>query len=367
MYVISGKASHRRDFLGAEGHLVLQAESVLIGTETRLRKRSITVAQLRRLEKNVDRFMELCEVWDSHQKDTKVREKARSSFRARMVEIEKFEQEKRLVDKFVGACVSVCTPGNGGASEELRLLSHRLKEDISSMEIRSLCHFDTKKTTQKPYFPLPPTCRQYLQPIGDALDSNTFRRIWEETARGVAQKRRSEQPPNMKPLILSEIADLICSPVISQWQRLCLEVQDGSICLERVSVLFGCLASNRGALKQELNCISVCSPRRGKSAWKQQRQEQIEQYSKLRDRIEAAQTLKSVVRVLEISRSFKEIDAICDQVWSDACFLFCQLDQNVLLSRTRLNFSNSLLVQFRVISYAQVYFWPRLRTISFVV
>ena len=262
----------------------------------------------------MDRFLELCEVWDSHQKDTKIREKARSSFLACMVEIEKFEQEKRLVDKFVGACVSVCTPDIGGVSEELRLLSQRLKEDISSMEIRSLCHFDSRKTTREPYFPLPPSCREYLQPIGDALDSNTFRRIWNEMTREVGQKRRSEQPPNTKALILPEIADLICAPVISQWQRLCLEVQNGSICLKRVSVLFGCLTSNPGALKQELNCISVCSPTRSKTAWKQHRQEQIEQYSKLRDRIEAARTLKAVTSVLEISHSFKEIDTICRQV-----------------------------------------------------
>ena len=343
-----------------------RAESVLIDIEARLRDRSISVEQLRLLEQKSGRLLELCKAWDSHQKDTKVYDRAQSSLRACLAEVGKFEQEKCLVDKFVGACVSVCVPVNGGLSDELRLLSDRLKEDVSSKELKGLCHIDSEKAAEETYFSVPPSCRQYLQPIANAIDSNIFKTIWGEKAREVGQQRRSEQPPNTNPLVLSEIVELICAPVISQWQRLCREVQDGSISLERVSGLFGCLTNNPRALSEELNCINVCSPRRGNNSWKRQRQEQIEQYSRLRDKIQAAHTLKDVLSVLEFSHSFKEIDIICHQVCSDICFLFCKFDRKIL-SRSRPNLSNSRLVRFRMNCCPRANFCPLLPTTSFVV
>ena len=327
--LLPGDGSHARGHLGVEGQLVSRAESVLIGIEIRLWDRSINVEQLRLLERKRDCFLELCKIWDSHQKDTRIRDKAQSSLRACVAEIEKFDREKFLVDKFVCACVSVCVPVNGGLSPEVRLLSARLKEDVSSFEVRGLCHLDSEEAAVEAFFPVPPSCRQYLQPIGNAVDSDIFMRIWSEHAREVGQQRRIEQPPNTNPLRLSEITELICAPVIGQWQRLCLEVQDGSISLERVSALFGCLTNDPRALTQELDCISVCSPRRGNNAWKCQRQEQIEQYSRLTDKIEAARTLRSVLDALEFSRSFREIDTICKQVCSDTRFLCCEFDRKV--------------------------------------
>ena len=318
----SGEGSRSRNHLGAEGELVFRAESVLIGTEARLLDRSITVEQLRLLETNTSRFLQLCRIWDSYQKDKKIRDKAHSSIRARIAEIEKFDQEKRLVDQFVGACVSVCVPVNGGISTELRQLSDRLKEDVSSKELKSICHLDPENATEDTFFPVPQSCHQYLQPIANAIDSNIFKTIWNEKAREVGQQRRSEQPPNTNSLLLSEIVELICAPVISQWQRLCREVQDGSISLERVSGLFGCLTNDSRALTKELNCINICCPRRGNNDWERQRQEQIEQYSRLRDKIQAAHTLKDVLGILEFPYSFREIDIICQQVCSDIFFFY---------------------------------------------
>ena len=104
-----------------------QAELVLIATETGLRDRSITVEQLRLLGKNGNRFLELCKVWDAHQKDTNIRRKAQSSLKARLAEIRKYQQEKRLDDIFVGVCVNCCaTVGD----------SWGLNEDSLSKEVR---------------------------------------------------------------------------------------------------------------------------------------------------------------------------------------------------------------------------------------
>ena len=316
-----------------------RAESVLIGIERRLHERSITVAQLRLLEKNLERFLELCTVWDMNQRDTKrFCDKAHSSFRARLAEVEKYEQEKRLVDKFVSACVSVCTLLGSGLPPGLQVLSQKLKEDHLSKDVGSLCHLDSKEAPVEPYIPIPPSCRQYLQPIGTAFDSLSFRNIWDEKAREVGQQSRCEQLPNMKPLMLSErvvgqqsrceqlpnmkplmlseITDLICAPVISQWKSLCFEFEDGTISLERVFGLFGSLTNDSGALERELSCIAFSSRSSDNSMWKQHRQRQIQQYFKLRERFQAARALKAVISALEFSHSFKELDTICQEVCS---------------------------------------------------
>ena len=355
------------DFLDLEHQLVSRAEIVLSSIVGFLTDRSIHVEQLRLLEKKRGRFLELCKIWDSHQKDKKISDKALLSLRACVVQVEKFDRAKRLVDKFVGACVSVCDPVNGVLSPELRLLSDRIKEDVSSMEVRGLCHFDSEEAAVEAFFHIPPSCRRYLQPIGNAVDSDIFMRIWNEHAREVGQQRCIEQPPNTNPLKLSEITELICAPVIGQWQRLCREVQDGSISLERVSTHFGCLTNDPRALTQEMDCISVCSPRRGNNAWKQQRQKQIEQYSRLTDKIEAARTLKNVLGTLEISQRFREVDIICKQVCSDTSALLCEFDRQFFLSRSLLNSSNNRLVRFRMSCCLLVNFCLRLRATSFVV
>ena len=75
-----------------------QAESVLITTETRLRNRSITVEQLRLLQENQNRFLELCKVWDIHNQDTSICRKAKASLKARLEEMRQYEQQKRLDD-----------------------------------------------------------------------------------------------------------------------------------------------------------------------------------------------------------------------------------------------------------------------------
>ena len=296
---------------------MIVAQSVLIGTETRLRDSSITIEELLLLRKNEDRFLDLCKVWDSYQEDTKIRQIVHLSFQACLSEVEKFEQEQRLVERFVTACVSICTPDNGGLCQELGLLLRTLKDDISSKEVRGLCHLTSEEAAAEPYFPVPLSCRQYLQPVGNAQDSHIFRRLWEEKAREVGQQRRYEQPSKLNPLMLSDITELICASVISQWRSVCHEVQNGSISLGRVSDLFGCLTNDSGALEKELNCIDVCSLQHCYCEWKQERQRQIEQYSKLREKIEAARTLKDVIILLKLSHSFKEVDIICQQVCCD--------------------------------------------------
>ena len=75
-----------------------QAESVLITTETSLRDRSITVEQLRLLQENQNRFLELCKVWDIHNQDTSICRKAKASLKARLEEMRQYEQQKRLDD-----------------------------------------------------------------------------------------------------------------------------------------------------------------------------------------------------------------------------------------------------------------------------
>ena len=294
-----------------------RAESVLISTETRLHDRSITVAQLRLLEKNVDRFLELCTVWDLSQKETKrLPDKAHSLFRARLAEVEKYEHEKRLAEKFVKACVSVCETFHDALPPGLQVLSQKLRKVYLSNDVRSLCHLDSEEAAVVPHIPVPPTCRQYLQPIGTALDSLIFRRIWSEKTREVWPQRRSQQSVvfGRKPLMLSVITDLICAPVISQWKCLCFEVQDGSISLELVVDVFGSLTNDPGALERELSCMAVSSHSRENCEWKRQRQRQIQQYFKLKERIQAAHALKGVISALEIPHSFKEIDTICRKV-----------------------------------------------------
>ena len=320
----SGDASHRRMLLGEEGQLVSYAESVVSGTEIRLRDRSITVAQLDLLKENKDRFLTLCRIWDSHQKGTKVLDKVHSSFLDRLTEVDNFKEEKRLVNKFVSACVTICTRDNGGLSDEVRLLSQRLKQDISSKEVRDLCCRDSEQSAAEVYFSVPPSWGEYLHPVANALSSDTFRRVWNETSREVGQIRRYEhkQTPNsLNPLTEFEISSSICAPTINQWRRLCVEVQDGNISLKRVSCLFGCLINDPGSLERELNFIDVCSPQHGSGEWKGQRQQQIEQYSKLKNKLEAARTLKSIITVLELSHSFKEFDIICEQVCYNVWFL----------------------------------------------
>ena len=290
------------------------AESVLRDTECCLTDGSITVGQIHLLKTNFGRFLDLCKLWDSHQNsDKRIGHQAEASMRRQSAELMKFEKERLLIDNFLSACSIVSRDW----SEDLKELSQKIREDVSSKQVKDLRHQNEEETALQAYFPVPSTCRQFLQPLWNARNSDIFKRLWNDKSREVSQQRLRKQPPNTQPLTLAEIASMICGPVYVLWQRLCAEVQDGSISLTRVSTLFGHLTNNSEAIVKELSCIDCCSPQRKGSAWKSKRKEQIEQYFKLREKINAARTLKLVIGVLELNHSFVEVDSICQQVCCD--------------------------------------------------
>ena len=307
----SGDARKSRDLLAEGGHLVSRAEYVLIGTEFALSDSSITVGQIRFLKANFSRFLDLCRTWDARQNsDNRIGDRALTSMRRHSAELVQFDNERLLIDNFVSYCSIV----SSSWSEDLKELSQKIRKDVSSKPMKELRHRDEVDTSLESYFPVPPTCRQFLQPMWNARDSDIFKTIWNSEGREVSQQRLREQPPNIQPLTLEEVASMICEPVDIMWQRVCAKVQDGSISLEGISLCFGHLANKSEALAQELSCIDYCSLRQEGSAWKNKRKEQIEQYSKLREKINSARTLKAVIAALELNHSFVEVDSICQQV-----------------------------------------------------
>lgn len=302
------------------GELVLQAASILVDISDRLCDSSITVAQLLYVRDNTRQFLDLCKLWDSLREGEQRHDRTEASLRARSAEIDRYNTERRHIENFVSFCAVV----SDGVSEDWRGLSQSVRADVSREEMRMLCQQDDRNLGVLSCFPVSHLCCQFVRRIWDARDSDIFKRLWNERGREVRQQRHHTQPPNTQPLTVDEVIQLICSPVANQWQQLCVEVHAGSVSLERVSALFRRLTGVSGSLERELTCIEACLERRENTAWKQERQEQIEQYSKLRDKIGAARSLKKVVAVLKASHSFIEIEQICDQVRrNQCCGMYC--------------------------------------------
>jgi hypothetical protein len=305
-----------RNLLGEEKCLVACAESTLIRTHCILSDGSISVTEFRLLESNINHFLELCKIWDVHHKpDATMTDEVKKSMQNHGANFDLFNNEILVIDNFVSRCLE----GNQGMSEDLKELEHKIREDISSKQIKDLFQQNDSEADLICYFPVPPICRQFLQPMWNARDSDIFKRLWIEKRREISRQRSLEQPPNVQPLNLTEIASLICGPANNLWQEFCSEVQNGSILLERVSLYFGHLTSNSEDLAEELNCIDRCNHQLQQvdNVWKNERKEQIEQYFKLREKISAARALREVITVLQLKNNFPEVESICEQDTSE--------------------------------------------------
>ena len=271
---------------------------------TSLKDGLVKVCDLRFLSKRSARLFDLCQSRDAHQSGHKIFSDARRYLDERMEQLDSYQKERCLLENFVSACRLFTS------SEDLSQLACNIRSDVSNMEIRSLAPQDSSQSVVVSCFSVPSSYHQYVELTWKARNSCIFKMLWNEMGCQVARSRRDRQPP----LTLAEIVEMICKPIADQWQSICNEVVNGTIPLERVSILFGSPETETVNLDQELNCMGDFCGRQENAKWKQQRKKQIEQYSKLESTVEAGQTLKKVMSALYMPQGFKEIDYICTQV-----------------------------------------------------
>ena len=299
-----GENCKLRTLLGESGKLVAKAESLVVDSVTALKEGLVKVSDLQFLKEHSDRFFDLCKLRDSHHSGQKIFSAAQTYLSHYSGQLELFEKERHILLNFVHFCMLV------SASEDLVQLCLSIKGDVSDLEVRNLVQQDICQSAVVSCFSMLSTYRQYVELIWKGSKSFIFRMLWNETGNEVARSRSDKQPP----LSLVEIVEMICEPLYHQWQSICDKVGNGSILLERVSVLFYSPATEIADFDQELDCIADFCAQQENADWKQQRRKQIEQYGKLRNLIEAAHALKLVMSTLKIPQAFQEINDICSQV-----------------------------------------------------
>ena len=309
-----------------------KAESLLVNLVTTLKDGSVRVCELKVINEHSAPFFDLCKTRDDHQSSHKIFSDAQRYLDNRTRQLHAYESERRLLENFVDVCKLF------SSSEDLIQLTRKIRADVFNKEIRNLAPQDSSQSAVVSCFSEFSSYRQYIELTWKARNSCIFKHILNDVGRQVAQSRTNKQPP----LTLAEIVDMICKPSAHQWQSICNEVVTGSMPLERVSVVFGSPETGTVILDQELDCISDFCGQQEDPEWKRQRRKQIEKYSKLRNAIVVAQTLKDVMCTLQFSRRFKEIDSICRQV----SFLILSVINIVasaylFIYRTRLSFESN--------------------------
>ena len=299
-----GENCNLRTFLGESGELVSKAESLLVDLVTALKDGWVRVSQLEFLKEHSARFYDLCKLRDAQQSSHKIFSDAQTHLSDRIKQLVSYEKERQLLENFVSHCRLV------SSSEDLSQLTHIIRTDVSDIEMRNLAQQDTSPSAVMSCSSVLSSYRQYVDLIWKGRNSCIFEMLWNEKRSEVARLRTDSQPP----LTLAEVVEMVCKPIADLWQSICEEVVSGSLPLERVSVLFRSPETEMVNLDQELSCMGDFCGRQENAKWKQQRRKQIEQYSKLKDTIEAAHSLKQVMAALQMLRGFPEIDYICMQV-----------------------------------------------------
>ena len=198
-------------------------------------------------------------------------------------------------------------------------LSERSGMDVSCRPIRDLAQSSLVKEKLYPmvkFFQLSLKAKCMIASLSMLRDSELLRRFWKENGNR-ALDRAEEKRENKGLLSVDDVEELVWTPSKQELDSLVERFLRGVMTFEEVDKYFKVLSEKRYIAK-EMNLITS-----GNASRINQRIDQIEQYYKLENYVDAARSILGFKTLVGLEGSFRLVEELKDQV----CIIPHRLDR----------------------------------------
>ena len=200
-------------------------------------------------------------------------------------------------------------------------ITEKARKDISCYQIRELCERSSDGQIEVKFFELPSVIAEVLAPLDKLQESLTFQDLWSQYGKK-AQTARKNDEAQKRELSISNVVESVWKPAYETWNQLVASVMDGSLTLGDVDKFFDGYKNRKGDLLRELVCIFNFRQGQGQTAGDasqltaiaQKRTGQIQQYQKLHQYANAADTIWVFKEAMKFKGDFKVVEDLRNQV-----------------------------------------------------
>ena len=197
----------------------------------------------------------------------------------------------------------------------------RALQDVSCYQIRQLCERSSDGQIEVKFFELPSVISDVLAPLDKVQKSLTFQDLWAQYGKK-AQTARENDEAQKRYLSISNVIESVWKPAYEAWNQLVASVMDGSLTLGDVDKFFDGYKNRKEDIFRELMCIFNLRQDQGQTAGDasqlkaiaEKRAGQIQQYQKLHQYANAADTIWDFKEAMKFKGDFKVVEDLRNQV-----------------------------------------------------
>ncbi|XP_068694646.1 E3 ubiquitin-protein ligase rnf213-alpha-like isoform X2 [Montipora foliosa] len=300
-----GPESDYRKVLKEDGQeILLLAQSSLEAAVGYLKDGSIEVRMLAIIRENSERFLILCKLISKDKDEHLVLEKLLDQ---RCKELCAFQDEQAKVSFFIRMSSSI-------KQVDLEQLSVKCGTDASCLPIKDLVRstvVEDKVVPAVTFFGLSPRAKQMISSFSKLTDSTLLRQFWKENG----EKAMKLTPERRGRLSVDDVEELVWTPSFKQLLSLQELFLTGSITFEEVDKFLMVFTRNE-EIAAEINLITSQNFLQTEStrALIHKRIEQIHQYRKLQNCIDAAKSVLEFKECLNLKGDFQLVEDLNNQM-----------------------------------------------------
>ena len=200
---------------------------------------------------------------------------------------------------------------------DLHKLSGKEEEDVFRRPIKDLAQssiVNGKVYPRVTFFQLSPKAKVMISILSKLRDSILLRRFWKENG-GKALKLTAEKQEQKVLLSVDDVEELVWTPSIEQLQSLQERFLNGAISFEEIDKFFNAFKGNHQDLDKEMKLITSRSGSKvDVPELINERVQQIDQYYKLQNCIDAAQNILEFKQCLGLQGDFQLVEDLYNQV-----------------------------------------------------
>ena len=170
------------------------------------------------------------------------------------------------------------------------------------------------------FFGLSPTAKQMISALSKLADSTLLRQFWKESSEKALKMTEKREGHRTFLLSVDEVEELVWAPSNERLQSLQERFLSGAISFEEIDKLFLVFKDSQ-AFAREMRLLTSKNGSHVKAREDKinKRIEQIEQYYKLRNCIDAARKILEFKERRDLQGNFQLVEDVCNQV--------CQYDR----------------------------------------